>query len=132
MSGGEAAATADVYAATARRYAEAGASAVLVAERPDIAAGDTSVLAELANICRYYSIPSILMAAAGQAPDAPVDRILGTGDLLPAGLLQAEPPADAASVWAGRAGLVLTDDDVPAGADPETVIAWVELLGARS
>ena len=35
-------------------------------------------------------------------------------------------------MWAGRPGLVLTDDDVPADADPETVTAWVELLGGRS
>lgn len=131
LGGESAVSAADIYATTTRRYAEAGASAVLVAERPDIPAGDTSALAELANICRYYSIPSILMAAAGEAPGAPVDRTLGAGDLLPAKLLQAPPPADAASVWAGRPGLVLTDDDVPPDADPETVTAWVKLLGAR-
>jgi hypothetical protein len=123
---------AGVYAATARRYAEAGAAAVLIAERPDVPAGDTSQLTELANICRYYSIPSILMAAADKAPSAPVDCVLGAGDLLPAGLLRAGPATGAAAGWARRPGLVLTDDDVPPGADPEAVATWARLLGARS
>ncbi len=128
MGGDPAAGT---YAAAARSYAEAGAAAVLVAEAPAVPAGDPAVLGELANVCRYYSIPSVLMAAAGDAPGAPVDRRLGAGDLLPAQLLRHAPPADAAAVWTGRGGLTLTDDDVPADADPETVTAWVELLAGR-
>lgn len=127
--GGEPAAA--TYATAARRYAEAGAAAVLVAEAPDVRAGDPAVLGELANICRYYSIPSVLIAAAGDTADAPVDRYLGAGDLIPAGLLRHAPPADAAATWAGRGGLTLTDGDVPADADPETVTAWVELLAGR-
>jgi hypothetical protein len=128
MGGAPAAGT---YAAAARRYAEAGAAAVLVAEAPAVPAGDPAVLGDLANICRYYSIPSVLIAAAGNAPGAPVDRCLGAGDLIPAELLRHAPPADAASAWAGRGGLTLTDGDVPADADPETVTDWVELLAGR-
>ena len=65
MGGAPAAGT---YAAAARRYAEDGAAAVLVAEAPAVPAGDPAVLGELANVCRYYSIPSVLMAAAGDEP----------------------------------------------------------------
>jgi len=119
----------ELYAVMARRYAEAGAAGVLLAERPGsdeaVAAG---TLAELANICRYYSVGSILLAPSAAAPAGPVDLALGTADVLPAELLRRLPQDDAGR-WSGRHGLLLTSGEVPADADPGTVTAWIDLLG---
>lgn len=111
----------DLYAKNARRYADVGAAAVLVAERPDAGAGDPGVLGELANICRYFTVPSILLAPGSRAAsDAPVDLVLGGDDVLPAAAFAAAP-ADVPA----RAGLLLTDDDLPAETDPEVLTAWL-------
>lgn len=118
----------ELYAKNARRYADAGAAAVLVAERPGAPSGDPGVLGELANICRYFSVPSILLAPGSVvAPDAPVDLVLGGDNVLPVGAF-----ADESLDVPARAGLLLTDDELPADTNPEVVTAWLHRLAGAS
>lgn len=133
MCGGSVAGLAEMYAVLARRYAEAGVAGVLIAERPGTESSTASAaLAELANICRYYSIASILLAPSVQEPAGPVDVALGSSDVLPADLVRQPPAGDAVSRWSRRTGLLLTAGEVPADAEPENVIAWVDRLGGAS
>lgn len=131
LRGGEITGVGELYATMARRYAEAGVAGVLLAELPGAPAlaDRNGTLTELANICRFYNIASILLAPAGDGSPGPVDLVLPADEALPAEALT-RPPGDAAAApWSGRRGLVLTAGEVPADADPEAVTAWVDLLG---
>jgi hypothetical protein len=131
LRGGDLEGVAELYAVLARRYAEAGVAGVLLAEAPAAAgvAGRDRVLTELANICRFYNVASILLAPAGVEPAGPVDLVLPADEALPPELFAEQPEGTAAERRTGRRGLLLTAGEVPADADPETVTAWVELFG---
>lgn len=132
LRGGDLGGVGELYAVLARRYAEAGVAGVLLADVPGVpvVAGRDAALAELANICRFYNVASILLAPAGDHPSGPVDLILRSEDAVPLELL-AQPPGEAATDrWSGHQGLLLTAGEVPADADPETVTAWADLLRA--
>ncbi|MCW2760840.1 MAG: hypothetical protein JWR85_1041 [Marmoricola sp.] len=137
LRGGSLDGLAEMYAVMARRYAEAGVAGVLLAERPGAMPTQASTttaatLAELANICRYYSVASIWLAPSTEPPEGPVDVVLGAADVVPADVVRQPPADDAASRWTGRTGLLLTSGELPADADPENVTAWVERLGGVS
>ena len=121
-------ATGEGCAKQARRYAEAGAASVLVTVDGDPDVIEPGALAELANICRFYAIPSVLHAPRGTVGAPALDLVLGPAELIPAALFT-RPPGPDASSWASRPGLLLTDDEVPAEADVEAVTAWTSLLG---
>jgi hypothetical protein len=130
LRGGDLGGAGELYAVLARRYAEAGVAGVLLADLPGVpvVTGRNAALAELANICRFYNVASVLLAPAGDEPTGPVDLVLRSEDAVPPDVL-AQPPDDAATGrWSGHQGLLLTAGEVPANADPETVTEWVELL----
>lgn len=131
LRGGDLAGVAEFYAVLARRYAEAGVAGVLLAEAPAAppVTGRDGVLAELANICRFYNVASILLAPAGDEPAGPVDLVLPADEALPPELYAEQPDGTAVERRTARGGLLLTAGEVPADADPETVTAWVELFG---
>ena len=91
--------------------------------------GRDRVLAELANICRFYNVASILLAPAGDEPAGPVDLVLPADEALPPELYAEQPDGTVVERRTARRGLLLTAGEVPADADPETVTAWVELFG---
>lgn len=131
LRGGDLGGVAELYAVLARRYADAGVAGVLLAESPGVAgvAGRNAALEELANICRFYNIASILLGSAGDGAHGPVDLALAADEAVPPELLAGPPDGSTVEQWTARRGLLLTAGEVPADADPERVTAWGELLG---
>lgn len=129
LRNGSTAGLVELYAAMARRYADAGAAGVLLIERVGATPATADSLGELANICRFYGIRSILLTPTGPAPTAPVDRSLGEQDVMAAQLWSEPPSTGAAEPFARHRGLLLSSGEVPADTDPETVDAWLDALG---
>lgn len=118
----------ELYVAMAGKYSDAHVAAILLVEAPTVPT-DAQLLAattkELANICRFYRLKSILLASSGVEPaPAPVDLVFGPESLLPVELLSGESLPDI-SMWTEQRGVLFSAGEVPETLAPELMKSWI-------
>ncbi len=131
LSGAAANEISEMYTSMAKKYSEAKVSGIVLAEAPTIQTDPVllqETTTELANICRFYGLNSMLLAPDSEVPRSVVDHVFGAGEVFPLDLLKQGSTNDCAS-WTSRRGLLVTAGEVPAATTPEQLKDWMTAIG---